>query len=128
MISELAIRLYGRLEQVGYIIPDEGKNGKEIRPDVSVGKMFAKWLKSNLPEDSESFKKYEHLLPAGLTVPARQYKMSLLSEFINYVDSVWIRERAHKYFRERDPKVLEYLPRLIPDLKSKKGMSTILNR
>ena len=71
MISELAIRLYGRLEQVGYIIPDEGKNGKEIRPDVSVGKMFAKWLKSNLPEDSESFKKYEHLLPAGLTVPAR---------------------------------------------------------
>ncbi|WP_180082042.1 BRO family protein, partial [Acinetobacter sp. YH12158] len=42
VISELFIRLYGRFEKVGYTIPNKAFTGKEIRPDVSVGKRFSK--------------------------------------------------------------------------------------
>lgn len=128
VISELAIRLYGRLEQVGYTLPDTGKNGKEIRPDVSVGIIFAKWLKKYRPEKAGCYIKYEHLLPDGNTVQARQYEMGLLSDFIDFVDTVWVRERAIKYFKDRDPKALEFLPRLIPDLHSNKGKSTLMRK
>lgn len=128
VISELAIRVYGRLEQIGYKLPDRGKKGKEIRPDVSVGKLFAGWLDKNKPEQADAFKTYSHLLPDGVIVQARQYKIELLADFINYVDTIWMRERALGYFKERDEKALEYLPKLIPDLTSKKGRTTVLRK
>lgn len=34
VVSELFIRLYGSLEMLGYEIPDQAKDGKDIRPDV----------------------------------------------------------------------------------------------
>jgi len=50
VISELFIRLYGRFERVGYKIPNKAFDGKEIRPDVSVGKLFANYLREKFPE------------------------------------------------------------------------------
>ena len=49
IIGELFIRLYGKLECIGYQIPNKAFNGKEIRPDVSVGRIFSDYLKKTTP-------------------------------------------------------------------------------
>ena len=127
VISELVIRIYGRLEMAGYNMPDKGKKGKEIRPDVSVGKLFPKWLEKRAPEKIDKFKMYNHKLPKGMgieEVEARQYELTVLPEFIEYVDTIWLKERSYKYFKERDEKALDYLPKLIPDFKSPRGKTS----
>ncbi len=113
VISELFIRLYGRLEHAGYVIPDKGAHGKEIRPDVSVGQLFSKWLRANHPDQIAKRKYYQHLFPDGTEKEAFQYPHETLPLFIEYVDTVWIPERSEGYFQERDTKALAYLPKLL---------------
>ncbi|MCD8408621.1 hypothetical protein LNI96_11895 [Tenacibaculum dicentrarchi] len=113
VISELFVRLYGRFEHVGYQIPNKAFNGKEMRPDGSVGKTFANYLRENHPNFANDYKMYPHHFPSGLIIEARQYKNDLLPIFIKFVDDVWIMEKAQKYFKERDPIALDYLPKLI---------------
>ncbi|HEX2868756.1 MAG TPA: Bro-N domain-containing protein [Ignavibacteriales bacterium] len=113
VISELYIRLYGRFEQVGYQIPNKAFDGKEIRPDVSVGKMFAQYLRIHHPEFANDYKPYSHKFPNGLEVEARQYKNDLLPIFIKFVDDHWIMDNAQHYFKQRDLKALDYLPKLL---------------
>lgn len=113
VISELFIRLYGRFEHIGYKIPNKAFDGKEIRPDVSVGKLFAEYLRNNHPEVATKFKMYSHIFPSGFEVDARQYENELLPIFIKYVDDVWIASKAQAYFQPRDPKALNYLPKLL---------------
>lgn len=113
VISELFIRLYGRMEQIGYVLPDKGAQGKEIRPDISVGRLFSDYLKRNHPELLEKRSYYSHLLPDGKEVDAFQYPSDILPIFIDYVDRVWLFERAEGYLGDRDPKALEYLPKLL---------------
>jgi len=113
VISELYIRLYGRFEQAGYQIPNKALGGKEIRPDVSVGLMFAKYLRDEHPNIANEFKMYDHVFPNGLSFEARQYKNDLLPHFIKFVDDHWIPNQATKYFKERDKLALDYLPKLL---------------
>jgi prophage antirepressor-like protein len=113
VIGELFIRLYGRFEQVGYQIPNKAFDGKEMRPDGSVGITFATFLKKNHPELAEEFKRYPHHFPNGLVVEAKQYKNELLPIFIQFVDDIWISEKAQNYFKDRDPIALDYLPKLL---------------
>ncbi|MDQ9874817.1 BRO family protein [Acinetobacter baumannii] len=113
VISELFIRLYGRFEKVGYTIPNKAFTGKEIRPDVSVGLRFSKFLKINHSEHSDKFKMYKHKFPDGNEVDARQYENILLPIFIKFVDEIWIPECANDYFKERDPIALDYMPKLL---------------
>ncbi|MBO9612901.1 MAG: hypothetical protein J7619_09415 [Dyadobacter sp.] len=47
VISEMYARLYLALEKVGYQIPDKGMAGKQMMPDISVGRGFATFLKDN---------------------------------------------------------------------------------
>lgn len=113
VVSELFIRLYGRFEQIGYQIPNKAFTGKEIRPDVSVGLLFSKFLKEKHPEHSNSFKMYNHIFPNKMEVEARQYKNELLPIFIKFIDDHWIPKNALGYFKERDPLALDYLPKLL---------------
>lgn len=113
VISELFIRLYGQFEKFGYQIPDKAFDGKEIRPDNSVGRLFAEYLRKNHPEFANDYKMYNHKFPNGFEVEARQYKNDLLPIFIRYVDEVWIKEKAADYFKPRDNKALDYLPKLL---------------
>ena len=113
VISELYIRLHGRLERNGYVIPDIGSHGKELRPDNSVGTLFSKHLNDNHPELVSKRKRYKHRLPDGTEIEAFQYPNEMLPMFIEYVEGVWIPERAESYFKKKDPKALEYLPELI---------------
>ncbi len=113
VINELFIRVYGKLEQLGYVLPDKTRKGVELRPDVSVGKLFPKWLEARHPQFAGAFKHYNHRLPDGMEVRARQYANIVLPEFIEYVETVWITQHAENYFKERDPKALNYLPKLL---------------
>lgn len=113
VISELFVRLYGRFEKAGYQIPNKAFDGKEIRPDVSVGLMFAKHLRNNHSELANSYKMYNHLFQNGLEIEARQYKNDLLPIFIKFIDDYWIPLNAEKYFKDRDPLALDYLQKLL---------------
>lgn len=113
VISELFIRLYGRLEHSGYLLSDKSAKGVEIRPDVSVGKLFSAYLLKNHPELIERRTYYPHLLPEGKEVQACQYPNAIWSIFINFVDNEWLPKNAPIYLKERDPKALEFLPKLL---------------
>jgi len=113
IISELFIRVYGRLEQMGHTLPDKGYQGKEIRPDVSVGLIFPKWLKKNHPLKQHLYKFYDHELPNKMIIQARQYRNDVLSIFIEFIETDWLPNHAHRYFKSRDAVALDYLPKLI---------------
>lgn len=114
VIGELYVRLYAKLEHAGYVLPDRGAGGKELRPDVSVGKTFASWLQANYPEHAASWKMYPHLFQNGTVVEARQYENPVLPAFIEFVETEWIPKRAAEYLRTRDPDALQFLPKLLP--------------
>jgi len=113
VISELVWWLWGRLAHVGHTMADRASDGTELRPDVSVGKRFADWLRINHPELADTFKLYWHKTPET-EIQARQYPDTLLSHFRRFVDTVWIPEHSRDYFKTRDPKAIPYLPRLLP--------------
>ncbi len=112
VISELAIRLHGRLEMVGHIMADKAPDGKEIRPDVSVGGLFIKWLKRNHPGVAETASKYIHKTPEW-EGPVNQFSNDYLPLYIEFLDTVWIPKHSERYFNTRDPAALPYLPKLI---------------
>lgn len=77
VLSELVVRLWGRLEQFGLILKDKSATGIELRPDVSVGLGFSKWLKKVHPnlEVPNSvwplFVEYVDTSTAGRSPPAK---------------------------------------------------------
>lgn len=113
VIGELFIRMYGRLERLGYRLPDVAPDGRRLRPDVSVGRRFAGWLRDNYPETEDRHSMYRHRFPDGSEFEARQYRNEVWPFFIQFVDEVWIPEYAEAYFESRDAAALEYLPRLL---------------
>lgn len=114
VINELFVRLYGRFHHVGYEIPNKAFDGKEIRPDVSVGKCFSNYLKKFYPDLANKHIPYKHKFPNGMELDARQYENELLPIFIKYVDEEWIPKNAEAYFKDRDRKALDYLPKILP--------------
>lgn len=115
VIGELFVRFYGRLEQIGYRLRDRSANDhREIRPDVSVGKIFVTWLEERYPQLAGRFTTYRHVLPEGNECDARQYENTVLAYFIQFVEEVWIPQHAGRYLRDRDPDALPYLARLLP--------------
>lgn len=128
VIGELFMRLHAKLYALGYSIPDKSFAGKEIRPDTSVGRLFSNFLKKNHPEYSDKFKYYKHYFPAqNVTVEARQYENIVWPSFVYFVDNVWIPEHAEEYFKQRDLKALDYLPKLLPPKKEEKKDDTPFN-
>lgn len=113
VISEMFARLYIELEKVGYSIPDKGVGGKQLMPDISVGRGFAKFLRENNSEYFDSHKTYTHTFPDGREVEANMYHIDVLPMFIRYINEKWIPENALNYFKERDPLALDYLPKLL---------------
>lgn len=113
VINELVVRLWGRLEMVGHMMADRAPNGTQIRPDNSVGKLFAKWLDENHPHLSGAHSMYSHKTDEW-EGDARQYPNSMLPLFIEFVDNVWIPEHSERYFNTRDPAALPHLPKLLP--------------
>lgn len=113
VISELFIRLYGRFEHAGYKIPNKALDGKEIRPDNSVGIYFSKYLQANHAELADDYKMYSHKFPNGTAFDCRQYPNHILPIFIKFIDEDWLPNQAARYFGERDKLALDYLPKLL---------------
>jgi hypothetical protein len=78
---------WGRLEQVGHVMADVAADGAELRPDVSVGRLFSQWLKATHHEVCDNYSKYMHKT-AQAVVEARQYPYDMLPLYIEFVDTV----------------------------------------
>lgn len=113
VINELVVRLWGRFEHLGHVMADVAANGREIRPDVSVGSGFSKWLSKHHPTIADNFSYYPHWTPSG-EFNARQYPDGMLPLFREYVDTVWIPNEAQRYFNSRDPAALPHIGNLLP--------------
>ncbi len=115
VISGFAIWVYGRFEQAGHILPDRAPDGKEIRPDVSVGRTFSSWLSTYHPHLADKWKTYVHRFLDGTERDnVRQYENAVLALYIEFLETVWLKQYAPSYFEKRDPAALEYLPKLLP--------------
>jgi len=104
MLNELTVSFMADLEDLGYLLPSH------LMPDISMGKMFSKWCRDNGYEP-EDFPAYEHVFDDGKRAPvqARLYPNQLLTEFRKYFKTVWLKQKAVTYFKERDPEILPYL-------------------
>lgn len=113
VINELVIRLWGRFEHLGHIMADKAPCGTENRPDTSVGILFSRWLKNHHPEVADNYSMYMHWTEAK-EVEARQYPLSMIALFHEYLDTVWIPKEAQRYFNTRDPAALPHVAHLLP--------------
>ena len=121
VFGEIYVRLFGKLEQLGHLLAEKAPDGKtHLRPDVSVGQTFPKFLKEKYPQFAALFKMYRHRLPDGYECEARQYENQVLPAFIEFLETVWLRHYAEDYLRTRDPVALEYLPKMLPAPDTKK--------
>lgn len=82
-----------------------------------MGRMFSKWCRDN-GHDPDSFPTYEHEFDDGKRAPvqARLYPNELIAAFREFVNNVWIKDRAIEYFQERDPEMIPVLKVIIAEL------------
>jgi hypothetical protein len=106
MLNEVTLHLIGSLENLGYTLPSNRI------PDISLGRMFSKFLRDEgFPVDE--YPKYPHKYEDGRTVDARAYPNELLGTLRKYFTEKWLKERARDYFAEKDPTALPYLAELL---------------
>lgn len=111
--NELITRLYLRVQAEGYKIPNIGRNGSRIRPDISVAYHFHKYLLSHKIDVFNKFSKDFFTDVNGEEFFVRHYSNELLPNFVAFFEKIWLVEHAEEYFRERDPNTMEYLKKLI---------------
>jgi hypothetical protein len=76
--------------------------------------MFCGWLRSAHDVEPKDFPNYDHEYEDGRVVAARAYPEAWLPEFRKHLREVWIPERMVEYFKDRDPKALPFLQKLLP--------------
>ncbi len=108
MLNEIYLHLFAPLEDVGLIPPDS------MMPDISTGRMFSEFLRSQGIEPNR-FPNYTHEFAdqSRRAVQARLYPIEHLPAFRQYFYEEWLPGRAPGYFKERLPRALPYLPRII---------------
>jgi hypothetical protein len=107
ILSEMTILLIAPMEAMGYRLPDH------LVPDISEGRIFCAWLRKEKGIDTNSLPVFWHSYEDGRFVPAKLYPEGLLPDFRRHVREVWLPQYGEDYFRKRDPKALQYLPRLL---------------
>ena len=111
MLDQMTIKLLGALESKGYVIPNT------VMPDISLGRMFSKWLRDN-GYDPDSFPTYEHVFDDGKRPPvqARLYPNEMMTNFNLHLEG-WIRDgRALKYLGDRDATAIAPLEKVLAEL------------
>lgn len=108
ILNEITFALIAPLEASGYTLPEH------LVPDISEGRMFSDWLRKEKGLDPSTFPTYRHRYMDGRTVDARLYPNELLAEFRAHFHEVWLPGKAERYFKDRDEKALQYLPKLLP--------------
>lgn len=111
VFNEIVYNLIAPLEDKGYELPDK------LVPDISEGRMFAKWVREEKRMEPNDFPTYTHTYPDGRSIPnVKLYPNSLLGDFRDHFYNVWIRDKAAKYFADRDKNALPYLEKVISEL------------
>lgn len=118
MLNEITLHLIGPLEQLGYTV-----SSSQI-PDISVGKIFSKYLRDNgYPVDD--YPKYPHSYEDGRVVQARAYPNKLIGTLREFFVEKWLVNRAEEYFAKRDPAALPYLHNFLALPNIRKAMGYI---
>lgn len=107
MLNEMTFNLIAPLEQMGYHLPEE------MVPDISEGRMFCKWLRDHKKLDTSKLPTYPHVYNDSRIVDAKRYPLAVLEDFRNHFYKVWLPQKAEQYFRERDPKALPYIEKML---------------
>ena len=113
MLNEMIFGFIGQMENDGYTLPDT------MLPDISMGRMFCKWLRESKGVDANRLPKYKHRYQDGRVVDANAYPNTVLADFRRHFYEDWLPNHAIKYFEKRDPKALPYLQKLLPSVKFK---------
>ncbi|MEW8105035.1 MAG: KilA-N domain-containing protein [Candidatus Thiodiazotropha endolucinida] len=108
ILQEITFHLIAPFEQLGYTIP------ARMMPDISEGRMFCKYARDELGIDTDAFPTYIHRFTDGRPpVKPKAYPNDLLPAFRNVIVPQWLSKKAFKYFKDRDPKALPYLDKLL---------------
>jgi hypothetical protein len=114
ILTELTQLLIAPMEAQGYTLPEH------LWPDISHGKMFCGYLRKAHDIDTGTLPTYMHFFEDGRPpVRAKAYPEELLPPFRKHFREVWLPEKAPDYFAARDPRALQFLPRLLPAPKKK---------
>lgn len=108
VLNELTLGLIAPLEDQGYTLPDN------MVPDISQGRMFAKWMRDKYGIDTDTLPTYKHAYADGRVVDAKLYPIGFLDEFRRHFHEVWMPTKAIEYFGQRDAKAVPYLTKVIP--------------
>ncbi len=103
ILAEMTLGLIAPLEQKGYRLPDN------MIPDISQGRMFAKWLREEKGIETSSLPTYPHEYADGRVVEAKLYPVELLGAFRQHFHEVWMKTRCLDYFKDRDQAALPHL-------------------
>lgn len=114
ILNELIFGLIAPMEEKGYTLPEA------MLPDISEGKMFAKWLREEKGVDTDAMPTYEHKYEDGRVVRPKMYPIALLEDFRKHFYGKWIPGRMTAYFSERDPKALPYVEKLLIEYQNQK--------
>ena len=106
ILQEMGLRFFSKFEIQGYHLPSN------LVPDISVGRMFAGWLRKQ-GVNVDEMPSYKHRYEDGRIFPAKAYPMALFTAFHAHLNKVWIPKRSYKYFAERDKAALPYLNKLL---------------
>ena len=108
MLNEIYLYLFAPLEDNGVIPPDN------MMPDISTGRMFSDFLRRK-GIDPAQFPTYKHEFADSSRAPvdARLYPNEYLPDFKQYFNETWLPQQAEKYFADRFPKALPFLPRIL---------------
>jgi phage anti-repressor protein len=111
MINEITFRVIAPLEEKGFTLPEN------MLPDGSEGRMFCEWLRKEKGIDTSQFPTYCHNFLDGRQVQAKMYPKELWPDFVEHFHTVWLPERAEKYFQKRYPAALPLIRKFISETK-----------
>lgn len=107
VLNEMSLALIAPMEADGYTLPEN------MLPDISQGKMFAKWLRDKYGVDTNAIPTYNHVFEDGRVVQAKAYPNEWLKEFREHFEGVWIPQKAIEYFKGRDASALPHLNKML---------------
>jgi Prophage antirepressor len=114
VLCELFVTLGPEFSKYGYELPNKGIDGRDLYPDISVGRMFSSYLKKKNHPLEGSHKTYKHTFDDDRPdANARIYPYDLIPDFKRFVLGVWLPEQGPKYFKKKDPLALDYLPKIL---------------
>lgn len=108
ILQETALNLIAPLHYLGFEIPPNWV------PDISVGRLFCKWLRVNKGIDTDALSTYDHEYQdhRGVVKGVKLYPDALLADYRDWFRQVWLPCHGFAYFKSRDPKSLQYVDKL----------------